>query len=89
MVRREGIGGFLDRNLWAILAASFALYGGYATGQATTVAKIESLARDNARLERRVAGRTELMHCMVRNIDRLYVHSGQATSPACEMRIPE
>lgn len=89
MTQKSGISGFVDKNLWPILCGAFAIYGGYATGQATTQAEINNLRDRVTNAERRIAGRTEIMHCIVRNIDRLYDRSGQHATPACEMRIPQ
>ena len=43
---------WIDRHLWAMLAAGMALYGGYLTSQTTANAEIDALQQDIADLQR-------------------------------------
>lgn len=54
MTKVAGLDHWMRENAWAILAAAFALYGGYVTGQTTTETRLDTLERDYARLERHI-----------------------------------
>lgn len=58
---------FLDKNLWAILAAIATAWSGYLTGQATIRAEIDALKSLKPRLETLENFRA----CATRHIDRL------------------
>lgn len=83
---------FLQRNLMAILAAAFAAYGGYVSGQTTMTARLDRLEADVAKLEarigqndERISGRLPSMVCIVRTLDRLSEKTGVA--PPCEPEV--
>lgn len=88
------IEGFLQRNLWAILAGLSMAYSGYVTGQATTTNRIDNLERDNSRLEarfgaleNRVDARVPGLSCMVRTMDRILEKTG--TARPCDQEVSE
>lgn len=54
MTKAASIDQWIRGNAWAILAAAFALYGGYVTGQTTTETRLDVLERDVSRIDRAV-----------------------------------
>ena len=78
---------WIGRNLWAILAVAFGLWGGYVTGQSETNSRLTNLERDVARHEAKLRGRTDFMVCTVRNMDKLFDEHDKP--PPCPMGVPE
>ena len=58
---------FVEKNLWAILAAIATAWSGYLTGQATMQADIEALKA----LKPRIEALENFRACVTRHIDRL------------------
>lgn len=50
---KERINQFVSEHAWKIVAAAFALYGGYITGQTTTQSRLESIEANLMRIEAR------------------------------------
>lgn len=78
---------WIGKNLWAILAVAFGLWGGYVTGQSETNNRLTNLERMTAEHQKRLRGRSGFMVCTVRNIDKLYDAHG--ITPPCPMEVPE
>ena len=87
MTRRAGLEEWIKTNGWAILAAAFALYGGYVTGQTTTNARLtrlEEIVNSNAT---RLDGRREFMVCTVRQMDQIQDELG--LEPPCDLEVQD
>ena len=78
---------WIEKNLWAILAAGTTLWSGYLTGQVTTKSQIADLDRRLAKTEQQLQGRRPFMVCAVRTLDRIN-DKVQAAVP-CTMDVPE
>ena len=86
-MKSEKVGQWIESHLWAILAVAFGLYGGYMTGQATMEARIATLEKEVADLERVQRVRRPFMLCAVRNLDRL--HDKLDVQPACPLVVTD
>lgn len=51
---KAGLDQWIKTNAWAIIAAAFALYGGYVTGQTTSEIRLDNADRERARFEREI-----------------------------------
>ena len=81
------IKGWIEENLWKILAAGAALWSGYLTGQMTIDGKLRDLERRLGKAEAQLLGRKPFMICAVRTLDRIN-DKVQAPVP-CVMDVPE
>ena len=88
-LKGTAIGGYIDRHLWAILAAGVSLYGGYLTGTTTVNNRLaileEKVDHNSTRLLSDEGVQRRFMACTIRNIDRLSNQAG--VQPACPMDI--
>jgi hypothetical protein len=85
--QKNGVAGWIESHLWAILAAGFAAYGGYVTGMTTLTTRVAALEAEVLDLKRKQHGRSEFMVCAVRNLDKVFDKLG--VQPACPMEVPE
>lgn len=84
---RGGLVGFLEKNLWAVMAGGVAMWSGYLTGQMTMQHQIERLDDRLKRAELQLKARTEFMGCAVRTLDRI---TTQAKIPLpCELKMTD
>ena len=79
--------GWIEGNLWAILAAAATAWSGFLTGQMTIKQQIRDLDRRVAQAERQLVGRRAMMVCAVRSFDS--VTSKLHIQPPCNMDVPE
>lgn len=86
-VARSGPLGFLERNLWAVLASLATLWSGYLTGQMTMRNQIERMDDRLKRVEGQLVGRAEFMSCTVRSLDR--IATKVKTDLPCELKVTE
>ena len=84
---RGGLAGFLEKNLWAVVASLAALWSGYLAGQMTMQNQIDRMDDRLARAESQIKGRTEFMSCAIRTLDRLTTQ--MKTRLPCEMKMVE
>jgi len=84
---RGGLAGFLEKNLWAVVASLAALWSGYLAGQMTMQNQIDRMDDRLQRAETQIRGRTEFMSCAVRSLDRI-TEQTKTTLP-CELKVPE
>lgn len=85
--QKNGVAGWIENHLWAILAAAATAYGGYKTGETLTEARIASLESRVSVIERKQEGRSDFMVCATRNLDKVFDKLG--VQPACPMEVPE
>lgn len=85
--QRGGVAGFVEKNLWAVVASAAALWSGYLSGQMTTQAKIDQIDARTKALEERSKTRGEFMSCAVRTLDKL-VDRSKVETP-CELKVAE
>jgi len=87
MVARTGLEAWIKAHGWAMMAAAFALYGGFVTGQTTTenrLARLEELvATNNASLN----ARRNFMVCAIRNLDQ--IQDELDLTPPCALNVEE
>ena len=69
------------------MAAAFALYGGYVTGQTTTETRLARLEEIVARDQTRLDGRRDFMVCAIRNLDQ--IQDELDLTPPCAMEVEE
>lgn len=84
---RGGVAGFVERNLWAVVASAAALWSGYLAGQMTMQNKIDRMDDRLTRAEAQLKARTEFMGCAVRTIDR--ISNQLKIQLPCELKMTE
>lgn len=84
---RGGLAGFLEKNLWAVVASLAALWSGYLAGQMTMQNQIDRMGDRLQRVEGQLKGRAEFMSCAVRSLDR--ITDQLKTTLPCEMKVSE
>ena len=84
---RPDVTDWIGKNLWAILAVAFGLYGGYLTGKTEMEGKITRLEEKVATLEKNQADRRNFMICAVRTLDRIMDKTG--VQQACPLVVAD
>lgn len=78
---------WIKSHAWAILAAAFAIYGGYVTGQTTTETRLAILEVKVADAATRLSGRSDFMVCAVRQMDQ--IHDALDITPPCGLEVED
>ena len=87
MAAKQGLEAWIKAHGWAIMAAAFALYGGFVTGQTTTEARLTRLEEIVTANATSLNARREFMVCAIRNLDQL--QDELDLTPPCAMEVKE